>query len=270
MWEQRPIAVDGAGQMAENARKYMAKEVATVDAMTESSWGNAYTRGLLAVRLDVDRTGDTSMIKSSREPLRLGDRFPDWMVHGPDGREHRIHDFNEGNFLALYFADVRRRPPIPENSSPAIRHFVVSRWDAPLDGGLRDRALLDPGGGLFKRAGCPDGTLDPGASRRPYRRHRADQGRHRGGVLSARRRRAAALLPSLSRLRGRVRVGGSQPERDLGPTHHRRAVQEPITPGSIAAGRSCPTTTVATMASQRSLKAIESADVAGGAAPAIA
>ena len=137
----------------------MAKEVATVDAMTESSWGNAYTRGLLAVRLDVDRTGDTSMIKTSREPLRLGDRFPDWMVHGPDGREHRIHDFNEGNFLALYFADVRRRPPIPENSSPAIRHFVVSRWDAPLDGGLRDRALLDLGGGLFKRAGCPDGTL---------------------------------------------------------------------------------------------------------------
>jgi 3-(3-hydroxy-phenyl)propionate hydroxylase len=138
VWEQRPM---------------------TVDAMTESSWGNAYTRGLLGVRLDVDHTGETSMVKTNREPLKLGDRFPDWVVHGPDGREHRIHDFNEGNFLALYFADVRRRPPIPENTSRAIRHYVVSRWDAPLDGGLRDRALLDLGGGLFKRVGCPEGTL---------------------------------------------------------------------------------------------------------------
>lgn len=159
VYEQRPIAIHGAGQMAENARKYMSKETESVAAMTENSWGNAYTRSLLAVRLDVDRSGDTSMIKSSRDPLRVGDRFPDWVVHGPDGREHRIHDFNDGTFLALYFADVRRRPPIPVNSSPALRHFVVSRWDAPLDGGLRDRSLLDLGDGLFKRAGCPGNTL---------------------------------------------------------------------------------------------------------------
>jgi 3-(3-hydroxy-phenyl)propionate hydroxylase len=157
--EQRPIAVHGAAQIAENARKYMSKEVQSVAAMTENSWGNAYTRALLGVHLDVDRSGDTSMIKSSREPLRSGDRFPDWAVHAPNGREHRIHDFNNGNFLALYFADVRRRPPIPVNDCRALRHFVVSRWDAPLDGGLRDRSLLDLGDGLLKRAGCPANTL---------------------------------------------------------------------------------------------------------------
>jgi 3-(3-hydroxy-phenyl)propionate hydroxylase len=157
--EQRPVAIDGAGQMAENARKYMGKETESVDAMTENTWGNAYTRTLLGVQLNVAGSGRTSMIKSKCEPLQPGDRFPDWPVHGPDGREHRMHDYNKGNFLGLYFTDVRRRPPIPENTSDAIKHFAVSRWDAPLDGTLRNRSLLDLGGGLSKRAGCPPETF---------------------------------------------------------------------------------------------------------------
>jgi 3-(3-hydroxy-phenyl)propionate hydroxylase len=36
----------------------------------------------------------------------------------------------------------------------------VSRWDAPFDSGLRDRALLDPGGRFARRLGCaPDSVL---------------------------------------------------------------------------------------------------------------
>jgi 3-(3-hydroxy-phenyl)propionate hydroxylase len=58
-----------------------------------------------------------------------------------------------------YFADARRRPEIPDNTSPALRHYLVSRWDAPLDSGLRERALFDPGGAFERRVGCPAGTL---------------------------------------------------------------------------------------------------------------
>jgi 3-(3-hydroxy-phenyl)propionate hydroxylase len=36
---------------------------------------------------------------------------------------------------------------------------VVSRWDAPLDSKLRDRALLDPGGAFLRRMGCAEDTL---------------------------------------------------------------------------------------------------------------
>jgi 3-(3-hydroxy-phenyl)propionate hydroxylase len=40
-----------------------------------------------------------------------------------------------------------------------LKHYVVSRWDAPHDSGLRDHALLDVGERLFRRVGCPPDTL---------------------------------------------------------------------------------------------------------------
>jgi 3-(3-hydroxy-phenyl)propionate hydroxylase len=43
--------------------------------------------------------------------------------------------------------------------SPALEHWVVSRFDAPFDSGLRDRSLLDPGNALFLRLGIAPGTL---------------------------------------------------------------------------------------------------------------
>ncbi|MNY55544.1 hypothetical protein D3C86_1915300 [compost metagenome] len=45
------------------------------------------------------------------------------------------------------------------NGSPALRHWVVSRYDAPHDSGLRDRSLLDPGNALMSRLGVAPGTL---------------------------------------------------------------------------------------------------------------
>ena len=158
--EQRPLALHGSGEMAEAARASMAKAKDAATAMTDNNWSNAYTRGMLGVRLDVDGRRAWSMVKSATEPpVEPGDRLPDALVHAPDGREVRLHELLDDRFVALTFCDVRRRPPIPPQASPALAHFAVSRWDAPVDGGLRDRALLDPGDRLKRRLGVADDTL---------------------------------------------------------------------------------------------------------------
>jgi 3-(3-hydroxy-phenyl)propionate hydroxylase len=71
----------------------------------------------------------------------------------------RLHDLIDGGFLALYFTDVRRRPDIPADDIPGLRHFVVSHRDAPLDGGLRARSLFDVGDRFRQLMGCPSDTL---------------------------------------------------------------------------------------------------------------
>jgi 3-(3-hydroxy-phenyl)propionate hydroxylase len=158
--EQKPVALLGAGEMAEAARRYVATQSSEVAKISVNEWGNAMTRGMLGVRLDIDGRGDWSMVKYDTEPpLRPGDRIPDWPLHGPGGRDLRVHDLTADRFAALYFTDARRRPSIPRNGLRALNHYVVSRWDAPLDSGLRDRALLDPGGAFFRRMGCPQDTL---------------------------------------------------------------------------------------------------------------
>jgi 3-(3-hydroxy-phenyl)propionate hydroxylase len=65
------------------------------------------------VRLGVDDAGDWSMVKTDRGPFRVGDRIPDAVLHGPQGRPLRLHDLVDDSFVALYFTDVRRRPDIP-------------------------------------------------------------------------------------------------------------------------------------------------------------
>lgn len=158
--EQRPLALHGSGEMAEAARASMAKAQGAATAMTSNNWSNAYTRGMLGIRLDVQGRGAWSMVKTSTEPaVEAGDRIPDVLVHTPEGREVRLHDLAGDRFLALYFTDVRRRPAIPAGRSPALAHFAVSRWDAPFDSGVRDRALLDPGDRLKRRLGVADDTL---------------------------------------------------------------------------------------------------------------
>ncbi|WP_433168688.1 FAD-dependent monooxygenase [Kribbella sp. CA-247076] len=153
--EQRPVAINGSGEMAEAARKYMSHQRGAVTADT-SAWATAYTRTLLSVRLDVEGHGDWSMVATSATPpaVRAGDRAPDQALQGTAGRV-TVHDLCRDSFVALYFTDVRRRPDIPVNESPALKHYAVSRWDAPHDSGLRDRALFDPGSVVTDRYGVP-------------------------------------------------------------------------------------------------------------------
>jgi 3-(3-hydroxy-phenyl)propionate hydroxylase len=152
--EQGPLATKGSGEMAEAARAYMDRRGGAVEAMTDGNWGNAITRSLLGVRLDVDGSGDWSMVKTGDRPVpvRAGDRAPDLPLFGPEGRVH-THDLAADAFVALYFTDSRSHPRIPEQNSPALRRYLVSRWDAPHDSGLRDRALFDPGERVTRRFG---------------------------------------------------------------------------------------------------------------------
>jgi 3-(3-hydroxy-phenyl)propionate hydroxylase len=157
--EQSPVATRGSGQMAEAARAYMARQATDVGAMHDGNWGNAFTRGLLGVRLDVDGTGDWSMVQSGDvpAPVRPGDRSPDLPLFGHDGQVY-LHDLAAESFVALYFTDTRRRPGVGPDSL-ALRRFVVSQWDAPHDSGLRHRALFDPGSRVRARFGVPQDTV---------------------------------------------------------------------------------------------------------------
>ena len=158
--EQRPLAVHGSGEMAEAARLSMAQRADVKTAMSDNNWTNAYTRTMLAAKLDVAGTGRWSLVaRETRPAITPGDRLPDHLVHTPQGRQERMHDVCAGRFTALYVCDVRRRPRVPANTTPALQHFVVSRWDAPHDSGLRDRSLLDPGLAFTQRLGVPMNSL---------------------------------------------------------------------------------------------------------------
>ena len=157
--EQAPVAIQGSGEMAEAARANMERRRGIVDAMTGGDWGVAMTRGLLGVRLDVDNEGDWSMVVHGAEPVavRIGDRVPDLPVFTSGGRQY-LHDLVDGQFVGLWFTDVRRRPVIPANTVPGLVHFAVSRWDAPFEQGLRDRYAFDPGERVMNRLQVPTDT----------------------------------------------------------------------------------------------------------------
>ncbi|MFD1504876.1 FAD-binding monooxygenase [Georgenia yuyongxinii] len=158
--EQAPVAIKGSGALAEAARANMGRRAEGAPAMGEGNWGNAFTRALLGVKLDVDGDGEWSMVKSGDVPLPVtaGDRAPDLPVFGPDGQTY-VHDLCANSFVALHFTDARRQPNIPGPTRPGLRHYVVSRWDAPHDSGLRDRALFDPSERLRRRLGVGEDVV---------------------------------------------------------------------------------------------------------------
>ena len=157
--EQAPLAAHGSGEMAEAAAKVMNAQQAQTKAMSGSAWAVAMTRSLLGVRLDVEGTGAWSMVKTEQEPIRVGDRLPDMRLFAGDGRTVTTHELSDDSFVAYCFTDVRRRPDIAEESLPGMRSFAVSRWDAPLNSGLRRRALFDVGDRFKQRLGCGDDTI---------------------------------------------------------------------------------------------------------------
>ncbi len=158
--EQATVAIQGSGEMAEAARLYMSRKAEAAPAEDAGNWGNAFTRGLLGVSLDVDGSGDWSMVRTGAEPdaVRPGDRAPDLPLVAEAGNVH-LHELCADAFVALYFTDTRRRPAVPAQDSKALRHYIVSRWDAPHDSGLRDRALFDPAERVTRRFGVSPDTL---------------------------------------------------------------------------------------------------------------
>jgi 3-(3-hydroxy-phenyl)propionate hydroxylase len=78
--------------------------------------------------------------------------MPDMRVFGPKGPTN-LHDLCRDSFVALHITDTRRRPTVPADGPPGLRQVVISRWDAPHDSGLRDRAYFDPGDKVRERLG---------------------------------------------------------------------------------------------------------------------
>ncbi len=150
--EQAPVAINGSGEMAEAARAVMDRRLESTDAMAAGGWGDAMTRTLLGVRLDVDGSGDWSMVRRTPEPtpVRLGERAPDLRVFGAEGPV-TLHELCRDSFVAVHLTDARRRPEVPAECPPGLRQVVVSRWDAPHDSDLRDRAYFDPGDQVRRR-----------------------------------------------------------------------------------------------------------------------
>ncbi|GAB3199185.1 hypothetical protein GCM10027062_15020 [Nocardioides hungaricus] len=164
--EQAPVAINGSGEMAEAARDVMNRRVSSsgpdraVASMGAGGWGDAMTRTLLGVRLDVDDTGDWSMVRTTSEPTRarVGERVPDVRVYGTFGAL-TLHELCRDSFVALHLTDARRRPAVPSEGPPGLRQVLVSRWDAPHDSGLRDRAYFDPGDALRHRLGIEEDAV---------------------------------------------------------------------------------------------------------------
>lgn len=157
--EQKPLAINGSGEMAEAARRFMAHEQDSLDSMTDHAWSNAMTRTMLGVRLDVNGSGDWALASSgSPAAVRAGDRIPDMPIWR-SGSQTSLHQLTRDSFVALYFTDVRRRPRLPRDT-PGLKHRAVSHWDAALDSGLRDVSLFDPGRRVEQRLGVdPESVL---------------------------------------------------------------------------------------------------------------
>ncbi len=90
-----------------------------------------------------------------RPPIEVGDRVPDGAVMGSDGKRHHLHSLLEKEFVALLLMDPRKRMAV-DPDVPGLHQYVMHRFDAAFDTGLRERALLDPGGHLQKKLGIDE------------------------------------------------------------------------------------------------------------------
>lgn len=153
--EQSTLASRGSGQMAESAREAMHSADGARRRDGQATWGLAMTRTLLGISLDVEGSGEWSIVRDGDGPAALqpGDRAPDLPLFGPQGERTSLHELVADSFVALHFRDARRSPELPPDATPGLVHRLVSRWDAPHDSGLRARAYFDPGDRVRMRLG---------------------------------------------------------------------------------------------------------------------
>lgn len=175
--ERRPIAEFIASGMADRNRTMMqmknplkrtARDM-VLKAIRHSQahrWNTAYTRSLLSTSYKVRDAvqGPVKRVLSTlwpeiHPPVTAGDRAPDGLLFGPDGRRVRLHQLLGAAFVAVTFDDVRNEPDLmPMPQSPALRHYLITHFDAPHDSGLRDRSFYDPGESLTQRFRAASGT----------------------------------------------------------------------------------------------------------------
>ncbi|MGI9049656.1 MAG: FAD-dependent monooxygenase [Rubrobacteraceae bacterium] len=180
--ERRPIAEFIAGGLADRNRSMMrmknplkraARDAAllTMQRFRAHRWNIAYVRSLLATGYHGDsrehsrlsgivRRTFRSILPRTDPQVLAGDRAPDGMLFGPDGRRRWLHELLGVSFAAFTFDDARNGPEItPLQQQPSfLRHYLVSPSDAPHDTMLRDRTFWDVGGSLTRRFHAVPGT----------------------------------------------------------------------------------------------------------------
>ncbi len=176
--ERRPIAEFIASGLADRNRSMMrmknpfkraARDAAllAMQRFRAHRWNIAYVRSLLATNYggSAERPGMAervfrSILPRTNPPVLKGDRAPDGMLFGPDGRRRWLHELLGVSFVAFTFDDARNKPEIAalEQQPSFLRHYLISPFDAPHDTGLRDRAFWDVGGKLARRFHAKPGT----------------------------------------------------------------------------------------------------------------
>lgn len=171
--ERAPIARFNARSQAEKNRdvmrmkspvKRMARNalLGWMDRSEGLQWQAAHARSLLGTTYGRAKKAPglweqvTNARRFVRPPVVVGDRIPDGQVWASDGRAHWVHEFLQPGFVALIVADPRSRPSIAPDPS-GLHQYLLHRFDAPLEIGLRDRALMDQGGMLTKKLGVSSG-----------------------------------------------------------------------------------------------------------------
>jgi 3-(3-hydroxy-phenyl)propionate hydroxylase len=176
--ERRPIAEFIASGLADRNRAMMrmknplkraARDAAllAMQRFRAHRWNIAYVRSLLATNYGGSTKAPgaaerllRAVFPNTEPPVQVGDRVPDEMLFGPDGRRHRLHELVGVHFAAFTFDDARNRPKIPplEEQPAFLRHYLVSPFDAPHDTGLRDRTFWDVGGSVARRFRAAPGS----------------------------------------------------------------------------------------------------------------
>lgn len=175
--ERRPIAEFIASGLADRNRTMMQMKnplkrtardmvLKVIRYSQAHRWNTAYTRSLLSTSYKVRDAvqGPVKRVLSAlrpeiHPPVTSGDRAPDGLLFGPDGRRVRLQQLLGAAFVALTFDDVRNEPELmPMPQSPALRHYLITHFDAPHDSGLRDRSFYDPGESLTQRFRAAPGT----------------------------------------------------------------------------------------------------------------
>ncbi|MCY0897522.1 MAG: FAD-dependent monooxygenase [Firmicutes bacterium] len=169
--ERAPIARLNARNQAERNREIMRMKspikrmvrnaiLGWMDRAEGLQWQAAHARSLLGTSYKPAPKPPSlwSQLRTARHFQRpavgIGERVPDGELLGSDGQSCYLHDLLHRGFVALILIDPRTRVSI-DPDPPGLTQYLLHRFDAAFDTGLRDRALLDKGGRMTRKLGVP-------------------------------------------------------------------------------------------------------------------